>query len=197
MHQHLTYVCTFFELLAYLVTLVPPSLALPSIPLLPGSEQNPITLTPLAFLGVLSVVLGSYIRLDCFKALGTLFTFDLTIHPSHTLITSRFYAYVRHPAYTGSLLVVAGLIMTHLTAGSWLTELGPLALAAQGINAVLGTSVKGSILGAIVALAWWVWTMSVGVSRARAEDSQMKKLFGQDWDNWAADVAWWFFPGVL
>lgn len=196
-HQYLAYGCALFEILSYLITLAPSSFSLPPLPLLPDPQQNPITLTPLAFIGVVCVLLGTYIRLDCFKALGALFTFDLTIHPSHTLITSRFYSYVRHPSYTGSLMVVAGLIMTHLTAGSWLCEVGPLAVAAHGLNHLFATNLKGALVAAVVATLWWIWTFSVGVSRARAEDAQMLKVFGQEWEQWAAEVAWWFFPGII
>lgn len=180
-----------------MVTLAPPSFSLPPLPFLPDPQQNRLCLTPLALLGVVSVILGTYIRLDCFRALGTLFTFDLTLHPSHTLITSRFYSYVRHPAYTGSLLVVAGLIMTHLTVGSWLLECGPLAVAAKILTSAFATSVKAPFLSAAFATLWWTWTVSVGFSRARAEDAQMRKVFGQEWENWAADVGWWFFPGII
>lgn len=146
------------------------------------SSPLPPTLTPLALIGILAVLLGAYIRLDCFSALGSLFTFDLTIHPTHTLVTRRFYAYVRHPAYTGSLLVIAGLAATHLSQGAWLTTCGPL---------------RGRVAPALVWAAWWVWTVSVGVSRARAEDAQMRKVFAEEWEAYARRVTWWFFPGVV
>jgi protein-S-isoprenylcysteine O-methyltransferase Ste14 len=127
-------------------------------------------------------MLGAYIRLDCFRTLGELFTFDLTVHPEHRLVTSRFYAYVRHPAYTGSILVVSGLAFSHFTQGSWLTTCGPLRIP--------GTAT-------LVWALWWAWTLCVGFSRAEAEDRQMKKLFGTEWDTYAAQVPWWFFPGLL
>ncbi|KAF8828312.1 hypothetical protein HHX47_DHR4000930 [Lentinula edodes] len=110
-----------------------------------------------------------------------LFTFDLTVHPEHRLVTSSFYAYVRHPAYTGSMLLVAGIAFSHLTEGSWLTECGPL-------------KSNGSAL--VVWAAWWVWTLAVGVSRAEAEDKQMQKMFPGEWERYAENVAWWFFPGL-
>lgn len=130
----------------------------------------------------MAVVLGTYIRLDCFRTLGQLFTFDLTVLPEHKLVTSRFYAYVRHPAYTGSILLVAGLAFSHLTEGSWMTECGPLRIPGASI---------------VVWALWWTWTLSVGVSRAEAEDKQMKKLFKTEWETYAANVPWWFFPGLI
>lgn len=86
------------------------------------SSQPYIRVTPVFIIGVLTACLGTYIHLDCFHTLGQLFTFDLTILPEHKLITRRFYGYVRHPSYTGSMLLVAGLTFSHLTKGSWLTE---------------------------------------------------------------------------
>jgi Putative protein-S-isoprenylcysteine methyltransferase len=133
-------------------------------------------------IGVVAVILGTYIRVDCFRTLGPLFTFDLTVHPEHKLITNRFYAYVRHPAYTGSILLVAGIALSHLTEGSWLTECSPLRTPGSAI---------------IVWASWWVWTVAVGVSRADAEDKQMQKLFHEEWDAYAARVTWWFLPGFI
>ena len=148
----------------------------------PLSQPSALHVTPLFVIGVLAVILGAYIRLDCFRALGELFTFDLTIHPEHRLVTSRFYGYVRHPAYTGSILVVAGLAFSHLTQGSWLTECGPLRIPGSAI---------------VIWALWWVWTLCVGFSRAEAEDRQMQKLFKTEWDTYATQVPWWFFPGLV
>ncbi|KAF8873479.1 hypothetical protein BD779DRAFT_1451852 [Infundibulicybe gibba] len=183
-HQLLTWTCAAFEVIFYLLTLLPASAhttTLTHLACLPNSQPT-IHTTPMFIIGVLAVALGTYIRLDCFRALGQLFTFDLTIHPEHKLITSRFYGYVRHPAYTGSILLVAGLAFSHLTDGSWLTQCG-------------GLSSGGSAL-AVWAL-WWMWTLCVGFSRADAEDKQMKKLFGAEWEAYAIQVPWWFFPGLI
>jgi len=178
-HELVLWACALFEVIFYIDSML--SFPLPASNICLASQPN-IRLTPLFTIGVLAVVLGTYIRLDCFKALGHLFTFDLTVYSDHKLITDRFYAYVRHPAYTGSLLIVAGLAFSHLTGGSWLTECGPL-------------TASGSAL--VVWAAWWSWTLAVGFSRADAEDKQMKKLFNEEWDSWAASVPWWFFPGLI
>ncbi|GLB39484.1 putative class VI-like SAM-binding methyltransferase superfamily, isoprenylcysteine carboxyl methyltransferase family protein [Lyophyllum shimeji] len=186
-HDYVLWTCAIFETLFFLSTLslfpAPLPLPIPSTTLicpLPSSHP-PVHLTPLFVIGVLAVALGTYIRLDCFATLGHLFTFDLTVHPTHTLVTRRFYAYVRHPAYTGSMLVVAGLAFSHLSQGAWLTSCGPLRQPLAGL----------------VWATWWAWTVSVGLSRAQAEDTQMKQLFKNEWDQWAASVPWWFFPGIL
>ena len=54
------------------------------------------------------VAAGTLLRLTCYRYLGTLFTFDLTLFPKHTLVTAGPYGFVRHPAYLGSLLVFLG-----------------------------------------------------------------------------------------
>ena len=61
--------------------------------------------TPITLLGAALVACGCIIRLICYKKLGPLFTFDLTIFPSHTLVTSGPYGIVRHPAYAGTLFM--------------------------------------------------------------------------------------------
>ncbi|KAF8815061.1 hypothetical protein BYT27DRAFT_7080969 [Phlegmacium glaucopus] len=181
--QFITWGWAIFEILYYLRVVLPISSPVPlvtSVICLP--PQPNVRLTPSFIIGVIAVILGTYIRLDCFKTLGHLFTFDLTIHPEHKLVTSRFYAYVRHPAYTGSLLLVFGLAFSHLTRGSWMTECGPLRASTSAI---------------VVWALWWLWTLSVGISRADAEDKQMRKLFPEEWDAYAAVVHWWFFPGLI
>ncbi|TFK33065.1 hypothetical protein BDQ12DRAFT_769472 [Crucibulum laeve] len=182
-HQIMAWMCTIFETLYYIRA----SILLPSsIPHVTSivclSTQSNIHITPIFILGFVAVMLGAYIRLDCYQTLGEMFTFDLTVHPEHKLVKSRFYSYVRHPAYTGSMLLVIGLTLTHLTEGSWLTECSPL--RAPGSSIVLWA-------------LWWLWTFCVGISRADAEDKQMRKLFKEEWDAYAAVVPWWFFPGFI
>ncbi|KAK7027454.1 hypothetical protein VNI00_015199 [Paramarasmius palmivorus] len=183
-HSIVLWVCSTFEILNYLCALYFPStvpfpanIACPST----SSSHLQITTSPMFLIGCVALFLGAYIRLDCFKALGHLFTFDLTIHRDHKLITNRFYAYVRHPAYTGSILLVAGITFSHFTQGSWMTECGPL---------------RWRSLAMIIWVAWWCWVLAVGISRVQAEDAQMKKTFGQEWERYAMDVPWWFFPGI-
>ncbi|KAJ4467021.1 hypothetical protein J3R30DRAFT_2087595 [Lentinula aciculospora] len=193
LHMVIIWICAFFEVIFYLSTLsvfgsspMISSVSPFAVPVLktfvcPATSSPHIRVSPFFIIGIIAVVLGSYIRLDCFKTLGKLFTFDLTVHPEHRLVTTSFYGYVRHPAYTGSMLLVAGIAFSHLTEGSWLTECGPLRS-------------NGSAL--IVWAAWWVWTLAVGVSRAEAEDKQMQKMFPGEWERYAENVAWWFFPGL-
>jgi len=151
----------------------------------PATRSVPlIRTTPLFLLGFSSLVFGALLRLTCFRTLGPLFTFDLAILPAHRLITSGPYAYVRHPAYTGSLFVLLGLGIANLSRGGWVAE-----CIARGS---MGAAVR------VVGFAlWYVWWMAVGVRRAKAEDAALRKIFGVEWDKYAKEVQWWFVPGLL
>ena len=108
--------------------------------------------------------------------------------PKHKLITWGPYAFVRHPAYSGSLLVMLGLAFVNLTPGSWVSECGVLGFGSRLVGGLVGMGVAG------VWYAWWVW---VGVYRAELEDGELRKLFGKEWDVYARKVRWWFVPGVF
>ncbi|KAJ7219378.1 hypothetical protein GGX14DRAFT_591839, partial [Mycena pura] len=179
LHQRAVWFSAGFEILYYFFSLV----SRPSMgsPVCLASHPN-IRLTPWFCIGWTSVILGAYIRLHCFQTLKEFFTFDLTMHPQHRLVTDGFYRYVRHPAYTGSLLITAGLSLSHMSDGNWPTECGPLLLSGTGV--ILGTT-------------WFLWTLAVGLSRVNAEDKQLRKMFPHEWDAWAATVPWWFLPGVI
>lgn len=138
-------------------------------------------ITPVFLAGVLITVVGMLIRIQCFRELGQLFTFDLSILPGHRLVTSGSYRYVRHPSYTGSMFIVAGLAFSHLTAGSLAVE----------------CSVLGPVGSLFLCTAWWTWTLSVAVSRAIAEDKELQKRFGSEWDAYAATTKSWFVPGLF
>ncbi|PSR70446.1 hypothetical protein PHLCEN_2v13697 [Hermanssonia centrifuga] len=145
-----------------------------------------IYVTPLTTLGVVLMIFGSVLRLTCFSKLGKLFTFDLTILPSHTLITSGPYAYVRHPAYTGTLSMSLGLALINFTRGSWVTECG-----------VVGHGMTGIGIRSMVACAWFGWWVAVGIKRCESEDAELRKMFGKEWDTYASTVRAWFVPGLI
>jgi len=78
-----------------------------------------------------------------------------------------------------------------------MTECGPLAWTrgAQPLKGGLGLG--GETLRIVVWASWWLWTFCVGISRADAEDRQMRKLFNEKWDAYAHQVPWWFLPGLI
>ena len=144
----------------------------------PASRSH--VLSHLFLVGVLLTIVGMLIRIRCFQELGQLFTFDLSILPDHKLVTSGSYSYVRHPSYAGSILIVIGLALSQMTPGSVLVD----------------CSFLGSVGSGFLLAAWWSWTLSVGISRAMAEDKELQKLFGSEWDAYAATTKFWFFPGL-
>ncbi|KAL4073191.1 hypothetical protein V8B97DRAFT_1916593 [Scleroderma yunnanense] len=147
--------------------------------LLPASRSRKL-LSPIFISGTLMVTIGSYIRIRCFQELGKLFTFDLTMHPEHKLVTSGPYGYVRHPAYTGSLFLIAGITLSHLTPGSLPVE-----------------CLLGFVGSTFVWVTWWIWSVAVAKSRVFAEDEELQKRLGSEWNAYAARVKYCFIPGLI
>lgn len=154
--------------------------------LCPTTHHPNLHVSRFSLLGLGLVVFGSLLRLTCFRRLGNLFTFDLTIFPTHSLVTSGPYAYVRHPAYTGTLSMCLGVALVNLTPGSWVAECG-----------VLGRGLPSVLLRAAGTAAWFGWWLAVGFTRCRSEDAELRKKFGTQWEEYASRVKSWFVPGLL
>ncbi|KAI0755376.1 hypothetical protein C8Q80DRAFT_1217024 [Daedaleopsis nitida] len=162
----------------------------------PPSSASLIRPTVPFFTGLALVAAGTALRLACYRSLGPFFTFDLTLLPKHKLITSGPYNYVRHPAYAGSLLVLAGLGLTDLSPGGWIAECVSSGRPTGGV--FTATALVGTVAWAWIAFAvWYAWWLSVGVRRARMEDAALRKEFRDQWDTYATRVRWWFVPGLL
>lgn len=180
LQQPFIWLCTSLEVLALFPPDYIPFLSLLHLP--PRSEAHSYVTLPF-LLGFAAAITGSIIRAICFRTLGHLFTFDLTVFEGHKLVTSGPYAYVRHPSYCGSLLLVFGIPVSQLTRGSFLVESGLL-------------NPRGLFVITMWA-SWWAWSVTVAVRRAIAEDQEMKKQFGKEWEVYAAKVRWWFMPALL
>ena len=144
--------------------------------------QN-LVLTPISMVGLGLVVAGTVVRWKCYQTMGSQFTSELVIQKNHKLITTGPYRFVRHPSYTGGVVVEAGALCWVYGRGSWVRESG-----------VLDTK-TGSVF--FYAFALFVGTASaIAVGRMGTEDKELKRVFGEKWDKWARRVPYRLVPGV-
>ena len=73
---------------------------------------------PLFIVGVLMLISGSLLRRYCWRTLGKYFTGDVQARNDQPVIRSGPYRWVRHPSYTGGMMMFIGL---GLTLGSWVS----------------------------------------------------------------------------
>ncbi|GLB38814.1 putative class VI-like SAM-binding methyltransferase superfamily, isoprenylcysteine carboxyl methyltransferase family protein [Lyophyllum shimeji] len=146
------------------------------------SSSRRIRITPLFVVGNILGMGGTALRLQSYRTLGHLFTFELCILKNHRLVTDGPYAYVRHPSYTGLILTILGYYCTHAS-GSWLSECGLL----QTMMGKLMLSVWSAIAGAVV---------SSLLLRIPGEDRILRAKFGAEWETWAEKVPYRLVPGM-
>ncbi|KAI0327213.1 ICMT-domain-containing protein [Cubamyces sp. BRFM 1775] len=154
------------------------------VPLLcPASPDNiePLEhISPRFLIGSILVLAGGSYRLWAFHQLGELFTYELTIKKKHSLVTSGPYAYVRHPSYTGVILLLIG---------QQLMQFGETGYAPY-------CGIVGTPFGLVVRS--WPFIAVFGTlslfRRCVVEDAQLKEKFGEVWVDYAAKVKWRLFP---
>ena len=159
------------------------------------------------FFGTCIVASASILRLWCYSKLGQLFTFEVTIDPQHSLVTSGPYSVVRHPSYTGVFLTLIGSTIVGFSPGSYLRE--------RWISSWLGGEVSQELRNAgsgTVSLGWVVQTSVLTlvtiwfaimiyaargtIKRLQVEDQQLRRIFGRKWEMWAEKVRWRLVPGL-
>jgi protein-S-isoprenylcysteine O-methyltransferase Ste14 len=84
-----------------------------------------ISLGAFQYVGLVVIILGLVIRNWAIVKLGQFFSRTVTIEMGHRLVTDGPYRWLRHPAYTGMLLMYAGI---NLALGTWLGALVGLGL---------------------------------------------------------------------
>lgn len=72
--------------------------------------------TPLFWAGLVSLFSGSALRRHCFRVLGEYFTYAVRVVDGQEVIDRGAYRWVRHPSYTGGMLMFAGI---GLALGNW------------------------------------------------------------------------------
>jgi protein-S-isoprenylcysteine O-methyltransferase len=85
----------------------------------------------LQWVGLALVWAGMLVREWAILSLGRAFTAMVEVNPGQELVTSGPYRRVRHPAYTGSMLTLAGF---GLAAGSWVGALLAVVIAVAGYS---------------------------------------------------------------
>ncbi|KAF9450393.1 ICMT-domain-containing protein [Macrolepiota fuliginosa MF-IS2] len=137
---------------------------------------------PIFVLGTALTLFSAILRLWCYRTLGPLFTFEITIRPKHELITHGPYSYVRHPSYTGVHLTLIGATCVFLAPGTWTAE--------YGIRNPVGMLLSGLWL---LKCAFAFRGMGI---RLRAEDDLLRANFGLEWEEYAKLVPYKFIPWV-
>jgi protein-S-isoprenylcysteine O-methyltransferase Ste14 len=79
--------------------------------------------------GVALLIAGSLLRRHCFRVLGKFFTGAVAVQSDHAVVDRGAYRWVRHPSYTGGMMMFTGI---GLALGNWvsLTVLAILPAAA-------------------------------------------------------------------
>ncbi|KAH7886705.1 hypothetical protein F5I97DRAFT_1038439 [Phlebopus sp. FC_14] len=150
-----------------------------SVPL----RRPPPTLPVLYVVGSLLITAAGILRKLCYRTLGRFFTFELSIQREHKLLTKGPYSFVRHPSYTGTLLLTIGVFLMQGNPDSWLRTSGILAFTPLKILLLFWGSV------AVV--------MTAGLfARAAHEDRLMRDQFGEEWNRWARVVRYRIVPGI-
>src|SRR5689334_22295599 len=70
--------------------------------------------------GLIMLVSGSLLRRHCFRMLGTSFTGDVRASADQHVVSRGAYRFLRHPAYTGGILLNTGV---GIALGSWVSAL--------------------------------------------------------------------------
>ncbi|EIN09243.1 hypothetical protein PUNSTDRAFT_67471, partial [Punctularia strigosozonata HHB-11173 SS5] len=130
--------------------------------------------------GAMLMILSAALRVACFRALGRLFTFEVTIRPSHRLKTHGPYSIVRHPSYTGVLFMLVGAAMVCYWRGSYVDVCG-----------IWSTPPGKWIYVWYTCATFAVFSL---VKRGRVKDKNLLEMFGRDWELYKADVPYSFIP---
>jgi len=154
-----------------------------------GKHPDCIKLTPTTAFAAILVVLGTSLRYWCFREMGRHFTFHVTLLKNHKLVSTGPYSIVRHPSYTGFILMIVGNVVWYTSRGSWLRE----SIIYQ-MRWLLVVFVMFSLATTFLMV---VTTFSVVRHRMPVEDAILKREFGKEWDEWAKRVPYQLFPGIL
>ncbi|KAI0771378.1 hypothetical protein BC629DRAFT_1291787 [Irpex lacteus] len=144
---------------------------------------NTIRMTPDFIIAMIAVAVATTIRLSCYRELGSMFDFQLSIRKDHQLITSGPYGVVRHPSYTAIVLHETSLLIVQFGRGSWWYESG---LWELGAGRVFTIAWIVAIFGSLLYLC----------TRAEHEDQALHTVFGNEWEKWQKRVPYRLIPYI-
>ncbi|KAL9710066.1 hypothetical protein Ac2012v2_007128 [Leucoagaricus gongylophorus] len=136
--------------------------------LLNGTAER-ICVSRLFFVRTFMASFGGLIRYKCYWALGTIFTFEMSIRKDHMLVTSGPYSIVCHLGYTGIFQIVIGIFLVHGLKGSWVRE-----------SSILKTTVMKTITG--ITCAFIAVTILGMLRRMSKEDEVLHQLARKKWE---------------
>lgn len=84
------------------------------------------SLAPCVWIGTALLITGSLLRRHCFRLLGEWFTGDVQARADQPVIDRGAYRFVRHPSYTGGLIMFAGI---GIALGHWISLITLVAVA--------------------------------------------------------------------
>ncbi|KAI0328963.1 ICMT-domain-containing protein [Cubamyces sp. BRFM 1775] len=142
-----------------------------------------LRLTPLSAFACTLGITGGLIRFWCYRTLGRFFTWQVSVQREHKLVTDGPYVIVRHPGYTGAVLMNAGNILLLLSEGSYVVEAGWLQ---DGWG-------KAVVYGVIGYSAYISYSL---IRRVPREDAMLRKEFGLQWREWTKRTPYCLIPFV-
>ena len=149
-----------------------------------SGAANRVQFTNIFFFGSVVLIVGAFVRISCYYYLGKHFTFELSVHDDHKLVTSGPYSVVRHPSYSGNTLIVIGLLACQWGEGSWWKEFG------------IGETSIGKAWNSIMIFILITYTIVVLNRRTDKEDIMLRKEFKGQWDEWAKKTPNKLIPGI-
>ena len=115
--------------------------------------------------------LGTYVRLQAYAQLGTNFTYRIA--KPDQLVTTGLYAYVRHPSYTGLLLVLLAMYSLFMRQRGLVSCWAPL------VDKKMVTNDMHALLVPVIGFTCAIYMFMI--RRVREEEVMMEKEFGKTW----------------
>ncbi|KAI0337706.1 hypothetical protein BDW22DRAFT_859210 [Trametopsis cervina] len=148
-----------------------------------GFSAATVRPTTTTLMGWALLCAGGLLRIASYRELGQFFTFTLAIKDNHHLVTTGPYEVVRHPGYTGLVLVMVGTVLSHVGKGSWFREAGWL-------------STTGGKTLALFWLANMAWISERVATRVGQEDEALRNQFPSEWERYAQRTPYRLVPFI-